>query len=129
MKLSGTHSASLKGPLPIAVSFFERSALASPIFFETMPVFGWAMYAIIAAFGFLRLKITVVGSGAVMVSTSAKNDRATGAVFVSMIRSNVYFTSALVSASPLWNFTPERSFTVTVLPSADVVGTDSARSG
>ena len=103
--------------------------MASPIFFETMPVFGWAMYAMSAAFGFFRLKMTVVGSGAVIVSTSEKNERATAAVFVSMMRSNVYFTSALVSGSPLWNFTPERIFTVTVLPSADVVGTDSARSG
>src|SRR5438132_11957038 len=129
MKLSGTHSASLNGPLPIAVSFFWRSAFASPIFVETMPVFGWAMYAMIAAFGFFRLNTTVVGSGAVIVSTSVKNDRATAAVFASRIRSNVYFTSALVSGSPLWNFTPVRSFTVTILPSDDVVGTDSARSG
>ena len=73
--------------------------------------------------------MTVAGSGAVIVSTSAKNERATAAVFVSMIRSKVYFTSALVNGSPLWNFAPVRSFTVTVLPSADVVGTDSARSG
>src|SRR5438309_11752365 len=101
MKLSGTHSTSLQGPLPIAVSFFERSALASPIFLETMPVLGWAIYAMSAAFGFFRLKMTVAGSGAVIVSTSAKNDRATAAVFVSMIRSNVYFTSALVGGSPL----------------------------
>ena len=82
-----------------------------------------------AAFGFFRLKMTVAGSGAVIVSTSLKNERATADVFGSMIRSKVYFTSALVSGSPFWNFTPERIFTVTVLPSADVVGRDSARSG
>jgi len=111
----------------MAVSFLERSAFASPSFFETMPVFGCAMYARRAAFGFFKLKTTVVASGAVIVSTSAKNDRATAAVFGSMIRSNVYFTSALVSGSPLWNFTPERILAVTVLPSDDVV-TDSARS-
>src|SRR5438552_435752 len=87
MKLSGTHSASLNGPLPIAVSFFERSAFASPIFLLTMPVFGWAMYASSAAFGFFRLNTTVVASGAVMLSTSVKNDRATAAVFASRIRS------------------------------------------
>src|SRR5438876_535967 len=101
MKLSGTHSASLNGPLPIAVSFLERSAFASPIFFETIPVLGWAMYAISAAFGFFRSNTTVESSGAVIVLTSVKNDLATAAVLGSMIRSKVYFTSALVSGSPL----------------------------
>src|SRR5207244_11272591 len=101
MKLSGTHSASLNGPLPIAVSFLERSAFASPIFFETMPVFGWAMYAMSAAFGFFRLNTTVVGSGAVIVSTSVKNDRDPAAVFASRIRSTVDFQYALVRGSRL----------------------------
>src|SRR5438034_161969 len=64
MKLSGTHSASLNGPLPIAVSFLERSGFASPIFFDTMPVFGCAMYAMRAALGFFRLNTTVVSSRA-----------------------------------------------------------------
>src|SRR2546423_15286040 len=119
MKLSGTHSASLKGPLPMAVSFFERSAFASPIFFETMPVLGCAIYAMSAAFGFFKLKTTVVASGAVIVSTSEKKERATAAVFASMMRSNVYFTSALVSGSLLGNFPPERVFTGAVLRQAD----------
>src|ERR1700687_59092 len=117
MKLSGTHSASLNGPLPIAVSFLERSALASPIFFETMPVFGWAVYAMSAAFGVFRLKMTVVGSGALMVSTSPKNDRATAAFAGVMMRSKVYLTSWLVSGSPWWDLTPLRILTVTVFPS------------
>ena len=103
--------------------------MASPIFFETIPVFGCAMYASSAAFGVLRSKTTVDSSGALMVLTSVKNERATAAVFESMIRSKVYFTSALVSGSPLWNFTPFRILTVTCLPSDETVGMDSARSG
>src|SRR5438094_6048878 len=122
MKLSGTHSASLNGPLPIAVSFLERSGFASPIFFDTMPVFGCAMYAMRAALGFFRLNTTVVSSGAAIVSTSVKKERATAAVFVSRMRSKAYFTSALVSGSSLWNFTRERILTLTVLQSADVGG-------
>ena len=87
------------------------------------------MYAMSAAFGVFMLNTTVVASGALIVSTSPKNDRATAAFLGSMIRSKVYFTSALVSASPLWNLTPLRILTVTVFPSDEVVGIDSARSG
>src|SRR5207247_10369067 len=87
------------------------------------------MYAISAAFGFFRSNTTVESSGAVIVLTSVKNDLATAAVLGSMIRSKVYFTSALVSGSPLWNFTPLRSLTVTCLPSDDADGVDSGRSG
>ena len=61
-------------------------------------------------------------SGAVIVSTSPKNDRATAAFAGVMMRSKVYLTSALVSASPLWNFTPLRILTVTVFPSDEMVG-------
>ena len=87
------------------------------------------MYAMSAAFGVFRLNTTVVASDAVIVSTSPKNDRATAAFAGRMIRSKVYFTSALVSGSPLWNLTPERILTVTVFPSDEVVGIDSASSG
>ena len=82
-----------------------------------------------AALGFLRLKTTVASSGAVIVSTSLKNERATAAFLGSRIRSKVYLTSALVNGSPLWNFTPVRSSTVTLFPSGDVLGMEAARSG
>src|ERR687885_2160142 len=127
MKLSGTHSDSLKGPEPIAASFFDRSlALACATFCETIEALALAMYGKMVTFGCLSTNTTVRSSGVSTWSISVNRLLATDPSTL-RIRSKVNFTSAEVSGSPLWNLA-WRSLKLYVLPSCEIVH-DSARSG
>ena len=69
--------------------------------------------------GALRLSLMVSGSTTSTESTTLISERR-NEPFMVRWRSRLYLAAAASNGSPLWNFTPGRSFIVTVLPSAEV---------
>src|SRR3954454_8056416 len=88
-------------------------------------MFGWPTYTTekspsIDEIGSVVRIVTVSGSG-VVTSSMGRMTKLNGDLAFAFARSMVPLTASEVKASPLLNFTPERSLNVQVLPSGDVL--------
>ena len=84
---------------------------------STIAPYGWARYARSGANGSLSTILTVMGSITSTRWTPFRFPRSDAPVFGSRMRSSENLTSAAVSGSPLWNFTPDRRWnTICVCP-------------
>jgi len=112
-----TRALNAYGPVPLGLV----PRVASLSVEESMARLTDARFAGSEASGLFMVMTTVFASCAATDATEARDARATAAFFSSMTLVSEETTSAESKSLPSANFTPVRSVTVTVLPSAEGV--------
>ena len=105
--LFGTQLTNLNGPVPTMYVF--RSPRFATSSFGTIPVTGIVRLLRSDASGLFRLRRMVYLSGTSIFDTLSKKCAYGDPVFLSIMRSKLYFTSSAVISRPLWNLTPRRT--------------------